>query len=55
MGTLESLSAGVLLYATTSTLLVGDWLHGEMILASNRRVCAAASLFALVSLEVNKT
>lgn len=49
VGTMESLSGGILLYASIATLLVGDWLNGEMIHASNKRVAVGATFFAVVS------
>jgi zinc transporter 1/2/3 len=46
VGILDSISAGILLYAGVAQLLVGDWLAGEMRTASTGRVVTGAiSLF----------
>jgi hypothetical protein len=55
IGILDSLSAGVLMYGALVNLLAKDFLAGEMLDVSNRRLCVAlASLFvgaALMSLR----
>ena len=46
IGILDSISAGILLYAGIAQLLVGDWLAGEMRTASAGRVAVGGvSLF----------
>jgi zinc transporter 1/2/3 len=46
IGILDSISAGILLYAGIAQLLVGDWLAGEMRTASNVKIAVGAtSLF----------
>jgi zinc transporter 1/2/3 len=46
IGILDSISAGILLYAGIAQLLVGDWLAGEMRTASNAKIAVGAvSLF----------
>lgn len=47
VGILDSISAGILLYASVAQLLVGEWLAGDMRRASNQRI--AAGVAALVA------
>lgn len=48
VGTFESFSAGILLHASIATLLLGDWIHGEMLEASRKRIIIAAAFTAVV-------
>jgi len=42
IGILDSISAGILLYASIASLLVAEWLAGDIRAASNKRIAAGA-------------